>query len=343
MPDVAPNKAPSPDAAAARRFIDALPEALRATRPARVLACSLESGRRAHSILLHGEDPAALESTVVALASAILDCPARQARTHPDYITLRPSGKARQIRIGDRGESGENTMRSLMRQVNQTPNRASRKLAVVFDADRMNAATANAFLKTLEEPPADSTILLVTTRPYDLLDTPHPASTRIDGAGAQTACDARWQGWLDSYSRWLGIVCAGPRTAPDVAKAIIGLYATSGRFSEVLGTLSDEAWEQMRSTLPDNYPDEQLAAMEAGARKGLRALLFAEVEAATAEHVRNNLSEATLTALLRVHEQMERAARLCDVFNMKEEAALEAFLLASLRQWSGEAQKEAAG
>lgn len=46
-----------------------------------------------------------------------------------------------------------------------------RKVAIVDSAEKMMPAAANAFLKTLEEPPADSVIILVTSRVSELLPT----------------------------------------------------------------------------------------------------------------------------------------------------------------------------
>ena len=46
-----------------------------------------------------------------------------------------------------------------------------RKVAILFDADRMNASASNSFLKTLEEPPANSLLLLVSAHPEMLLET----------------------------------------------------------------------------------------------------------------------------------------------------------------------------
>jgi len=325
---------PTGDAGAALRFAASLPVRLQQSRPAQVLERSLASGRMAHAILLHGEDMRELEQVATALTAALLDCEMEDAFIHPDLIALRPSGKARQIRIGERGDSADNTMRSFLKQISQTPNRGARKVAVVYDADRMNVATANAFLKTLEEPPADSTLLLLSTRPYDLLDTIRSRCFHFHIGGAKAGeRDERWQDWLDRYTHWLQSAAGRPRGSRAVAEVVLGLYGMSTRFSTVLGTLSDEAWERDSEKLPPNLPDEQVAAMEAGARKGLRQLLFADVETATLDFVRTNTSTGMVRTLFRVHEETERAARLCEVFNLKEDAALESFLLASLRLW----------
>ncbi|MDF1849327.1 MAG: DNA polymerase III subunit delta' C-terminal domain-containing protein [Verrucomicrobiales bacterium] len=57
------------------------------------------------------------------------------------------------------------------------------KFAVVRDADRMGPGAENAFLKTLEEPPSGSRLLLLTSRPEVLLDTILSRCIRIHLAG----------------------------------------------------------------------------------------------------------------------------------------------------------------
>ena len=48
---------------------------------------------------------------------------------------------------------------------------AARKVAIISDADRLRAEAANAFLKTLEEPPKDSLLLLLSALPEALPET----------------------------------------------------------------------------------------------------------------------------------------------------------------------------
>lgn len=47
----------------------------------------------------------------------------------------------------------------------------SAKIIEIFEAEKMNGAAANAFLKTLEEPQGQSLIFLLTDKPYDLPET----------------------------------------------------------------------------------------------------------------------------------------------------------------------------
>jgi DNA polymerase-3 subunit delta' len=49
--------------------------------------------------------------------------------------------------------------------------RGGRKVVIIFDADRLMEGSANAFLKTLEEPPPNSHIILVSNFPELLLET----------------------------------------------------------------------------------------------------------------------------------------------------------------------------
>jgi DNA polymerase-3 subunit delta' len=243
----------------------------------RVLEKSLDKGRLAHAILLHSEELEVLDSVALALAGALLDTP--RPAEHPDLLTLRPSGKARFIKIGERSDPDENTMRHFLHAIHQTPNRGERKVGIVHECDRMNAATANAFLKTLEEPPRSTTLLLLTSRPYDLLDTIRSRCfnfrlPQIRGAYE----DPRWTQWLDSYREWIDAARAGPRQPREVANAVMGLYGLVARFSNVLGQLSDAAWEREKAKLPPNLPDDQLAAHETGVRKGTRARLLGGID-----------------------------------------------------------------
>ena len=62
-------------------------------------------------------------------------------------------------------------MRRLIDDLQKTSNQGGHKVAIIYEAERMNKESANAFLKTLEEPPSDTILFLLTHRPYDLIDT----------------------------------------------------------------------------------------------------------------------------------------------------------------------------
>lgn len=80
---------------------------------------------------------------------------------HPDVGLLRPAGRA--INVPQ--------MRELEREANARPFEGAARLFIIEDADKMNEPSSNALLKTLEEPPPATHIILLTARPAALLPT----------------------------------------------------------------------------------------------------------------------------------------------------------------------------
>jgi len=97
------------------------------------------------------------------------------AGTHPDILIIAPED--RMIRIGEKGEA--NTIRFIEESLSFRPFEGKKKIVIVDDADLMNQQAANAFLKTLEEPPPDSLIILVSARPDRLPATIRSRCSRV--------------------------------------------------------------------------------------------------------------------------------------------------------------------
>ena len=101
-------------------------------------------------------------------------------------------------------------MREIIGRTQVSPQISHRKVLVVYEADRMNASTANVFLKTLEEPTPSTTILLLTTRPYALLPTIRSRCLhfRFTDAGHAALADAApetralWDATRTDYATW---------------------------------------------------------------------------------------------------------------------------------------------
>lgn len=72
------------------------------------------------------------------------------------------------ISIGDMEKELAGTIRDLRRQMRYSPSILDYRVALVFDFDRVREEAANAFLKTLEEPQAQSIFILTTSRPFAL-------------------------------------------------------------------------------------------------------------------------------------------------------------------------------
>lgn len=76
---------------------------------------------------------------------------------------IKPRSKSRQILV--------EPLRDLEKAMYQSIESGKTRVGVILEADRMNQASSNAFLKTLEEPPDHSVLILTTTKPETLLQT----------------------------------------------------------------------------------------------------------------------------------------------------------------------------
>lgn len=144
-----------------------------------------------HAVLLAG--PSGVGKTTLALdiAAALLCCaedvamrPCRSCRgcrmvehgNHPDLHRLAPSGVGGMISIGGRGERG---VRDLVSDLALMPVEAGARVAIIEAAHRMSEDAQSAFLKTLEEPPGGTTIVLCADDESRLLPTIRSRCVRV--------------------------------------------------------------------------------------------------------------------------------------------------------------------
>lgn len=317
------------------------PPTLAGTPTVAVIERAIERQRLAHSLLLHGENLSTLANVAHAIADRLLNDPRHQARyfspkQHPDFFSLRPAGKSRQI--------GVEPMREIIGRIQVSPQVSLRKVLVVYEADRMNIPTANVFLKTLEEPTASTTILLLTTRPYSLLPTIRSRCLHFrftdDGhealAEAEPAVRELWAATLADYTAWLAQAAAGSVEKRAIADQVMGAYGLITRFNAVLTAATDQIWKQQKEKLPEDIGDEEQAAIETGIANGIRTKLFAEIEQTTRHCAQQRLlagDETARRALVAAIAQLEHDTGLLRL-NLNEAPALENFLLSSLRIWA---------
>lgn len=139
-------------------------------------------GRLAHGLLFSGPRGIGKRHLVELLARSMLcstptadgvacgrcaDCALIGAESHPDLLRVGPDPEAKSDEIPIAA------IRALVERGSLTPSRAAWKVTLVDPADHLNAAAANALLKTLEEPPGAALIVLVTEQPGRL-----PATVR---------------------------------------------------------------------------------------------------------------------------------------------------------------------
>ena len=128
-----------------------------------------------HGLLLSGPADSGKSEFVEHLAGYLLcsnpaeqacgecsQCQLLEAGTHPDFLTVTLE-ESKQIRIEQ--------IRDMINWAQQTAQQGGRKFCLISPADRLNLQSANALLKCLEEPPADTIICLVTSEPARLLPT----------------------------------------------------------------------------------------------------------------------------------------------------------------------------
>ena len=151
-------------------------------RPTAILKASILHDRVAHAYLFFGEDGIGKRLAALRFAQAIncetdygpegpdacgacRSCRQIEARTHPDFLLIEPDQEQAnpQIKIEQ--------IRELEQQLVYHPLVGRRKVCLIDEADRMTPGAANALLKTLEEPPDHSLLLLITSRPSALLAT----------------------------------------------------------------------------------------------------------------------------------------------------------------------------
>ena len=124
-----------------------------------------EQNRLAHAYLISGPPGSGKQRLAAELASLVNGTPSSDvfsARAR-DIFVAQPESKSRRIVIGQ--------IRDLEHALQMRASNGRRKVAIVSDADRLQPQAANAFLKTLEEPPKDSLLLLLSALPEALPET----------------------------------------------------------------------------------------------------------------------------------------------------------------------------
>ncbi|MGC9457613.1 MAG: AAA family ATPase [Halothiobacillaceae bacterium] len=116
------------------------------------------------------------------------DCRPFLAGVHPDFRTLAPEAEGKSIRVDD--------VRALCAAMVLTT-RGGARVALIHEADAMNAAAANALLKTLEEPAPGSLIILVSERPASL---PATVRSRVQRVNLPTPPADEVLPWLEEQT-----------------------------------------------------------------------------------------------------------------------------------------------
>ena len=299
--------------------------------PSQLIDRAIRDNRLAHALLVHGQNLKQVESFAYELTSKLIEVSQTDdgVEWHPDVFSVRPSKKSRVISVDD--------TRELIRNIQHSPQKGDRKVALIYEVDRLNASAANAFLKTLEEPPLNTTILLLTTRPYSLLATIRSRCQlfRLPTAN-QSLADPRALEWLRRYREWLSdLLHARPGGKGTIPHYIMGLYGLIEQFRHIIEAITKETWKEQSQNLPEELGDGERIALESRISISLRQDFLAAIEVTTEAFARDSLTEKpnVPSKLIDCIRALESSPRLLNL-NMKPEAALEAFMLHTLRIWA---------
>ncbi len=157
-------------------------------------AAALVEGAPPHAVLVVGPPAVGKMTLADDLAAGLLclapdpaDRPCRACRAcrlvaagnHPDLHRLGPEGPGGQVLIGDAGRPAGRGVRNLVAELAYLPVEGGHRVAIVEHAERMNEDAQNALLKTLEEPPPRTTIILCADAEDRLLPTVRSRCVRL--------------------------------------------------------------------------------------------------------------------------------------------------------------------
>jgi DNA polymerase-3 subunit delta' len=141
------------------------------------LSSSQLSKRLAHGLLFHGAKGTGKESFAIEFSNWLIceqpledkacgeckACKLIQANSHPDFLRLSPEEPGKAIKVDQ--------VRELINKLSLTSHGLGYRVILVSPADALNINASNSLLKTLEEPPENTVLILITDKPSKLMAT----------------------------------------------------------------------------------------------------------------------------------------------------------------------------
>jgi DNA polymerase-3 subunit delta' len=207
----------------------------------------LAARRMPHALIFRGPEGVGKATVARVLGEALLcdadsgdacgtcrSCALAARGHHPDFhfVTFEPrdsDGELRKFIVVDQ-------IRALARLAGVSPREGVRRVFIIDPADRMNAEAQNGLLKTLEEPPGKTVLILIASRPHMLLPTVRSRSFLLGFSSLrppEMAQMLRGRG-LTEAEALLRAALSGGRPG---AALEIDLAAATERREEVLGML----------------------------------------------------------------------------------------------------------
>ena len=202
-----------------------------------LIAKAIRDGRPAHGYLVVGGVRGQARDLALAVLRDLFPGVGEEGfKTHPDIHWLYPEKKSRIVSV-------ESVHAKFIDPMEQTSFAGGWKVGILVGADRLNAAGANAFLKTLEEPPAQTVFLLLTDAPEQLLPTIVSRCQRIDLPDAHEHQLA--EPWRTNV---LGVL-SDPSLADQTAAGFVSRAAAAERLAAVLEDIKAKAASEVSAEL----------------------------------------------------------------------------------------------
>lgn len=202
----------------------------------------LESDKLAHALMLEGPQGVGKNTLASAMVAKLLcrenlphacgkcrSCNLLAGAAHPDYFDLQPEEGSEVIKVDQ--------VRAMIAKLDLTTSISERKVAYIRPAECMNAAAANALLKSLEEPAGDTVLILVSDNPSRL---PVTIRSRCQAISVKQPATRDVLGWLEQHS--------GQASAQAEA-ALLAAGGSPLRALQYLESPDLDAYKQVRSGL----------------------------------------------------------------------------------------------
>jgi DNA polymerase-3 subunit delta' len=221
-----------------------------------VLGRSLEGNRLHHAYLFLGPDGVGKRAVALSLA-AVIHCPfgdhdscgrcetclSIRDGNHPDVRVIKPEPGKREITIRQ--------MRDLQRQLEFRSFSGKKKIAIIDPAHLMNVPAQNSLLKTLEDPPGDALLILISNSTASLLST------------VLSRCLRLYFSFI-SVEETAGFLEGRKGIAPEKAKLLAAL--TGGSLGEALNCDENKLLDQRKRWI------ERFSSLSQGNHRGVMAL-----------------------------------------------------------------------
>ena len=202
----------------------------------------LETDKLAHALMIEGPSGVGKTNLARAMIARLLcredqpracghcrSCQLLGSGAHPDYFDLQPEEDSKVIKVDQ--------VRALIGKLDLTTSISERKVAYIHPADVMNGASANALLKSLEEPAGNTVLILVSDNPGRL---PVTIRSRCQSISINQPDAGLVQDWLEKTS-------GSPRE--QVRAALQAAGGSPLRAAHYLDAPGEDAYGQVRAAL----------------------------------------------------------------------------------------------